>query len=229
LALPRVRDALRIDPLPDGEFAVVDGEGQRVLVVNDEGLFLLLRLDGLQTWDELAAAFAAAFDQPLARPDVEGWTDDLRAAGLIADDSAAVEAVRYLAEQGVRYRRFRDGGERRRDEQDAARFDWGIFLVNEGRIAEAAAAFAERAAERPGDVRAATIAGHLEFLVQRQAHGLDRDRRDPERRAFDDALRQALTAGRCPRCDAPFDVELGRLNRCDRCGAHFSTHVLEPS
>jgi len=224
--LPRVRDSLRVEPLPDGEFAVLDGGGHRVLVVNEQGLFLLVRLDGLRPFEALAAEFAQTFGEAVDRTDVDGWAAELRDAGLLTDSAVAIDAVRYLNDQGVRYRRVAEGGERRSDDEAAAAFDWGVFLVNEGRLSDAAAAFAEHAAARPTDVRAAALSGHLQFLARRPEHGRQTDRRDPLWRAFDGALKAALESGECPRCQAPFAAELGHLNRCRRCGAGFTDHVL---
>lgn len=240
--VPRIRDTLQIRPAPprdDGtRYAVVDPSGRERLRLDEAGRFVVLRLDGLTPLDELRARFRERFGRALDLAAFEAVTQRLDAAGLLVSDGRALRALRYLRDQGVRYRstdrarrrRARTGGPERRasDSARTATFDRAVYLLNEGRLEPALALFEALAADQPTDLRVQTLAGHLRFLLASEADpDLTEDRRDVDWEAFDRALADELSRGRCPSCHAVFAVELGATNHCTICGAAFSSYVLD--
>ncbi len=237
--IPRLHDTLEVRAAAPGEdgtnFVVVDGTGAERLRVDEPARFVLLQLDGLRTFAELAAAFRREFGRDLSPARFAEMLKGLADDGLLVPEGRGLRALRYLRARGVSYRGpgrerrqpDRAGAGRRGDGQRALAFDQAVYLVNEGRLEHACALLETLARERPRDVRLRVMLGHLRFLlVSEQRSDLATDRRDVEWEAFDTALGELLTNGTCPRCELPLTIELGSSNRCGACGSSFSNYLF---
>lgn len=231
-AVPRLRDDVRIRRTDDGQFAVSDRSGAELFRLTDDGFALLRFMDGVTERAEVLAASG------LDPADLDGWIGSLDEAGVLVADSRAVRALRYLADQGVSFRRAspdrrgdgRDAAAARRDPDSNVAPWWNhaVVLLNDGMLEEAADVLDRMAGGLPGDARVPEAARHLKFvLASERDPALAADRRDVGWDAFDAALRDVLEDGACPRCNQRFEVELGANNRCWSCGASFSGWVLD--
>lgn len=239
--VPRIHDSLEIRPIagPEGapqRYAIIGADGGELMRVDEQWRFVILQLDGLTGRETVQRRYGARFGAELPEARLQLIIDGLADCDVINDNDQAVWALRYLQEQGVRYRsgvRDRRGGDRSGDGRrsgDSERtrlFDQAVYVLNQGRVDDALEVFREVAAGRPSDVRIGEIIGHLEYLVAAQDKpDLHWDRRDVSWAAFDRALAEMLAAGRCPACGESVVIELGRNNRCSFCGCAFTTHVL---
>ncbi len=234
--VPRIHDALEI--APDGDtWRVLDPSGNEAGWLGDVGRWLVLRLDGVRSMASLRGEFEEAFGEPLGEGILEAILERLEAHGLLNTNERALWALRYLAEKGLQYRsvereRRTDGSrqETRRAGPDerAEAWDHGVYLVNEAYLERALGVFRELAAQDPSDLRVQGMVRHLEFLLaQESSPHLNTDRRDDDWEAFDQALRDMLESGRCPRCHETLIIELGRTNHCGFCGGSFTSFVLQ--
>ncbi|MCP4870379.1 MAG: hypothetical protein GY898_16875 [Proteobacteria bacterium] len=231
-AVPRLRDDVRIRRTDDGQFAVSDREGAELFRLTVGGFALLRFMDGVT---DRAAVLASSGLDP---EDLDGWIASLDEAGVLVDDSRAVRALRYLAEQGIAFRRAspdrrgddRDDDDGRRDPASSVApwWNYAVVLLNDGMLEEAVDVLDRMADSLPGDARVPEAARHLKFVLASEANpALAQDRRDVGWDAFDAALRDVLEDGTCPRCNQRFEVELGANNRCWSCGASFSGWILD--
>jgi len=235
--VPRLRDSLRVARSDDGAFRVLDREGAELFRLTDGGYFLLQQMDGVSRPAEVLARAEAEFGEPMPAEELEGWIQQLDAAGALVRDSRAIRILAYLREQGIELRRpaadRRTGperGEPRRDLESnvAPWFDYAVVLLNDGRLEEGLDVFERMSEARPEDVRLQEIVRHLRFLVDAERlPELEEDRRDVSWEAFDSALLEMLLQGRCPRCGESFTVTLGGGNRCWSCGGGFTAWILE--
>ncbi len=227
MSVPRLRDDLIIERQHDGA-RICDRAGNELCQLSAPGLWLLLRLDGVADETQLLAEHAALYPPGLPAEEFEAWVGDLRGLGALVEDSIALEALRYLAEEGFRHRgaapdrRGDDRGDGRRETSNEAQwFDHAVYRLNDGDLAGALEIFERFVEADPGGVRFAELVAHLRGLQAGAG-----ERRDVSWRVFDDALSELLTAGTCPACGAPFEVHPGS-NRCVDCGAHFTSWILQ--
>ena len=227
MPVPRLRDDLIIERL-DGGARVRDRAGGELFALSAPGLWLLLRLDGLADADELLAEHAALFPPGLPLDEFDAWAEDLGGMGALVHDDVALQALRYLADEGFSHRgpapdrRGAERGEGRRQTGNEARwFDHAIYHLNDGDLDAALAIFERFVEADPAGVRFAELVVHLRGLRDGSS-----ERRDVTWRVFDDALAGLLAAGTCPACGAGFEVRPGS-NRCVDCGAHFTSWILE--
>ncbi len=172
--VPRVHDSLQIrdvaTPTDAPPYELVDHLGRPRLRLDEAGRFVVLHLDGMAGFDDLAAAFRARFGRVL---DPAGFTravQRLAGAGLLTTDERALRVIRALRTQGVRYRtavrdrRAEPRGDRRAHDAEpvAIAFDHAVYLLNEGRLDRALDLFRSLARERPADVRLRILCAHLE-------------------------------------------------------------------
>ena len=248
--VPRVRDTLQITRLDMEEsevteYSIRDREGQELGRVTEEGYFLLLQMDGLTEVDQVCDRIHERFGKTSSREDLTAWFEELRGAGVLNTDDRAIRVLTYLREQGIQYRGSsvnrrgaasparaeddRDEDTRRDDTNPVAGwFDYAIFLLNDGMLDRSQEVFKRMIEMAPSDVRIREIAKHLDFLAaSEKLPDLEADRRDVSWDAFDAALSDMLSSGTCPHCKLPFEVELGAINRCQGCGASFSSYVLD--
>ncbi|HCP47539.1 MAG TPA: hypothetical protein DIU15_15970 [Deltaproteobacteria bacterium] len=245
--VPRVRDTLQITRIEagdgsDDQFAVLNREGVELGRVTEEGYFLLLQMDGLSDVSDVCSRISETFGKKTSDAELVAWFEELQRAGVLNTDDRAIRILTYLSDQGVQYRsgradRRRAGGSEYRGDEDTRRddadpvgqwFDYGIFLLNDGMLDRGLEVFKRMVDMAPNDVRIREITKHLEFLAaSEKLPDLDEERRDVSWEAFDDALSRMLASGECPRCEKPFEVELGGMNRCGYCGASFSSYVLD--
>ncbi len=242
--VPRVNDTLQIERVSSdpNEYSIRNRQGGELGQVTEEGYFLLLQLDGITELDDVRARLHERFGKSSSADDLRAWFKELQGAGVLNTDSRAIRILTYLKEQGITYRgssaerRSDDDSERtdrrltgRRDDTSAsaAWFDYGIFLLNDGLLNEGLEVFERLTKNQNGDVRLHEITGHLRFLSNTvDMPAIPEDRRDISWDAFDNALREMLDQGACPKCDLPFLIELGATNRCHYCGASFSSYVV---
>lgn len=233
--VPRLRDDVSIERDGD-DYSVRDAHASELFRLTEGGWFLLERMDGVADRGDVRAAWEAAAGSPISEDELDGWIAQLSEAGVLVEDSRAVAVLRYLAEQGVAFRgplpdrrgADRDeSGRRASDSAVAPWFDHAVYLLNEGRVAEALDVFVRMGDALPADVRLAELVGHLEFLnAQGDLPELLEDRRDVSWAAFDTALRRMLEQGACPACGERFEIDLGGCNRCWSCGAGFTSWAL---
>jgi len=218
------------------DYVVRDGGDAELFRLTEGGWFLLERMDGIAARSDVLAAWEAATGEALGDEQLDSWIAQLTEAGVLVEDGRAVAVLRYLAEQGIAFRgprpdrREADRDDETRREADSAVapwFDHAIYLLNDGRIAEALDVFERMSDALPADVRLGELVAHLRFLARRgDLPDLAEDRRDVSWAAFDAALARVLEVGECPRCGERFEVDLGGQNRCWSCGAGFTTWVL---
>jgi len=242
--VPRVSDTLQIERVSSDptEYSIRNRQGGELGQVTEEGYFLLLQLDGITDLEEVQSRLRERFGKSSSAEELQAWFKELHSAGVLNTDSRAIRILTYLKEQGVTYRgsgaerRAEDESERtdrrlsgRRDDTSAsaAWFDYGIYLLNDGLLDEGLEVFERLVKGQSGDVRLHELTGHLRFLANTaDMPVIPEDRRDISWDAFDNALREMLDQGACPKCDLPFLIELGATNRCHYCGASFSSYVV---
>jgi len=236
---PRIHDTLeirRVEPRDDGtRFIIVDRAGRERTRLDEAGRFLVLQLDGLTPRDELKERYRSRFGDRLTDAGLDGMIGRLAELDLLNTNARGLQALRYLRDQGVRYRSGererreapRDGARRDEESSYTAAFDQAVFLLNDGHLEHALLWFLRLTETQPTDLRVKTIVGHLEFVLAAEAQPeLAGDRRDPDWDAFDRALGGMLDRGQCPTCGEALVIELGATNHCAFCGASFSTYVL---
>ena len=234
--VPRIHDGLMLRREGD-RWRVHDPSGADCGWLGEAGRFIVLRLDGLTERDALLDAYALTFGEPLGSDELDAIVQRLEKHGLINTNPRALEALRYLAEKGVRYRTAdrdrrvdgtREDGRRGVPGSQSASWDHGVYLVNEGYLEPAMDVFRELRSKHPTDLRVQTLIGHLEYLLKAEAQpDIGADRRDDDWEAFDRALIEMLERGLCPTCQEQVVIELGRTNHCLFCGASFTSYVLE--
>lgn len=243
--VPRVRDTLQVVPVPEapGQHAVCDRHGRELFRLTGDGVFILSQLDGLTSAEDVLLRFEEEFDREMSKEELAGFLDGLADAGCFLEQPRAVEALRYLREQGVDWRgavadrRSRDdqpsenrraGIMRREDESTVTQWwDHAVFHLNEGNLEHALDVLEQMSEATPYDLRLRELARHLGFVIDAEkVPHLTEDRRDVSWEVFDAALADMLGSGVCPRCTTPFQVELGGQNRCSSCGASFSAWIL---
>jgi hypothetical protein len=243
--VPRVRDTLQISRAESSngsadEFIVRDPADNELFRLTPEGYFILLSLDGLRDSAELRAGYEEHFGRGIREEDLQNYINALGEAGVLTTDDRAIKALSYLRDNGVQYRSGRP--DRRLDLEDETNrdevrresesprtswFDLGIYHLNDGDVEHALSIFRRMSAAQSGDLRVREIIKHLEFVQASEKNPeLTENRRDVSWDAFDDALSTILNRGACPRCDEPFEVQLGATNHCSYCGAGFSAFVL---
>lgn len=233
-AVPRLRDSVTIVRRGADCFSVrVRQEGEE-LSLSPSGYDLLARMDGVSDLEEVRQAFEQRWETGLSREELTSWIDELERSGAFVRDSSSIAALSHLHSQGVRFRGARidrrevtrDADRRGGDSPRAQWFDYGVFLLNEGRVEESFDTFLRIAEEDPADVRVRELSRHLQNLISGSI-GEAGERRDVTWETFDSTLLEFLAAGGCPTCGESIDIEIGDLNRCQDCGASFSSFVLQ--
>jgi hypothetical protein len=235
--VPRLRDSLRVEQTDDGEYRIIDREGSELFRLTGGGYFLLQQLDGVSSTEEVLSKAEAELGEALPVEELDGWIQQLDAAGALVRDSRAIRILAYLKTEGIELRRptvdRRAGAERgapRRDLKSniAPWFDYAVVLLNDGRLEDGLDVFERMSEARPEDVRLQEIVLHLRFIQDAErVPDLEQDRRDVTWEAFDAALLEMLLQGRCPRCGESFTVSLGGGNRCWSCGGGFTAWLIE--
>ena len=128
------------------DYVVRDGGDAELFRLTEGGWFLLERMDGIAARSDVLAAWEAATGEALGDEQLDSWIAQLTEAGVLVEDGRAVAVLRYLAEQGIAFRgprpdrREADRDDETRREADSAVapwFDHAIYLLNDGRIADA--------------------------------------------------------------------------------------------
>jgi hypothetical protein len=168
--VPRVHDSLQIRGVAAQTYELIDHLGRPRLRLDEAGRFVVLRLDGLAAFDDVAADFRARFGRALDPGGFSRAVQRLAGAGLLTTDERALRVLRALRMEGVRYRtavrdrRAQPRGDRRRPDAEpvAVAFDHAIYLLNEGRLDRALDLFRSLARSRPADVRLRLLCVALE-------------------------------------------------------------------
>src|SRR5262245_61226860 len=100
--LPARRPELLIRPLGDeGRYVVKDPRSNEFFHLGEKEYFLLMRLDGEQTADEICAVFAAQFGERLSEGDVEEFIELAKGQGLLQPASGGRQPPDTARRQGA--------------------------------------------------------------------------------------------------------------------------------
>lgn len=233
--VPRIHDGLELQAIGAGLYDLFDGGATPRARMTTEWCFIMTVLDGLNTRREVREAYRQRFGRPLSEGALDAVIEQFQQLGLLNTNPRAVWALRALSDRGVR---FRAGGDRRsalrtspnrRFDSDVAHaIDRCVYLINQGQLERAEQGLSELADRHAEDLRLAELAAHVADLIDEEGQpALVMDERFPDWDAFDRALTEMLSQGRCPTCHEHLVVELGRNNHCPFCHASFTAYVLD--
>jgi hypothetical protein len=202
--------------------------------LSESGFDLLCRMDGVSSESEVRQAFSERWQSTLSEDDLASWIAELDQSDVFVRDSAAIQALAHLKDQGIRFRggrpdRRSQGREDDRRQDSGPRAQWfnhAIMLLNDGYIEQSANLFERFASECPADLRIQELNRHLQNIVSGALDGAT-ERRDITWEVFDAALHDFLAGGACPSCGTALEIEIGDLSRCYQCGSSFSSYLLE--
>ena len=96
--LPARRTELVIRPVGDeGQYVVKDPCSGEFFHLGQKEHFLLMRLDGARTADEICAAFAEQFGEPLSVDELDEFIELVRGQDLLQTEGGMAPAPAFLA------------------------------------------------------------------------------------------------------------------------------------